>query len=75
MLLIVYLCCLYCCSLDLLSYFTVLAAKAALEVTISVLNKLDTSYDIVIRVLYVVMINVTNDIDVVFLTETIPQLL
>ena len=41
---------------------------AALQVTMSVLNELDTSYNVVIRVLYVVMIDVTDDLDVVFLT-------
>ena len=41
---------------------------AAPQVTMSVLNKLDTSYNVVIRVLYVVMIDVTDDLDVVFLT-------
>ena len=35
----------------------------------SVLNKLDTSYNVVIRVLYFVMIDVIDDLDVVFLRE------
>ena len=52
----------------MLSYLTFLVAVAALQVAMSVLNKLDTSYNVVIRVLYVVMINFTDDLDVVFLT-------
>ena len=48
--------------------FCILSAIAAPQVTMSVLNKLDTSYNVVIRVLYVVMIDVTDDLDVVFLT-------
>ena len=52
----------------LFSCFALLAVIAALQVTMSVLNKLDTSYNVVIRVLYVVMIDVTDDLDVVFLT-------
>ena len=51
------------------SYFAFLAVIAAPQVTMSVLNKLDTSYNVVIRVLYVVMIDVTDDLDVVFLRE------
>ena len=51
--LLVYLCCFYYCSLDyqniLLVYFTFLAAIAALQVTMSVLNKLDTSYNVFMR--------------------------
>ena len=42
---------------------------AAPQVTMSVLNKLDTSYNVVIRVLYFVMIDVIDDLDVVFLRE------
>ena len=51
------------------SYFAFLAAIAAPQVTMSVLNKLDTSYNVVIRVLYFVMIDVIDDLDVVFLRE------
>ena len=51
-----------------MSYFVVLAATAGLQVTMSVCIKLDTSYDVVIRILYVVIINVTDDLDVVFAT-------
>ena len=40
-----------------------------LQVTMSDLNKLDTSCNVVIRVLYFVMIDVTDDLDVVFLRE------
>ena len=48
--------------------FSLLIAIAALQVTMSVLIKLDTSYNVVIWVLYVVIMNVTDDLDVVFLT-------
>ena len=43
------------------SHFAFLAALAALQVTISVSNILDASYNVVNRVVYVVIINVTND--------------
>ena len=58
-----------------MSYFVVLAATAGLQVTMSVYIKLDTSYDVVIRILYVVIINVTDDLDVVFATSKIPLFL
>ena len=51
----------------LFSHFAFLAVIAAPQVTMSVLNKLDTSYNVVIWVLYVVIMNVTDDIDVVVL--------
>ena len=53
----------------MVSYFAFLTVIAAPQVTMSVLNKLDTSYNVVIRVLYFVMIDVTDDLDVVFLRE------
>ena len=67
MLLLVYVCCYYCCSLDykniLLSYSTFLAAIAALKVTASVSSKLHTNYNVVIMFIYVVIRNVTDDLD------------
>ena len=52
----------------LLSYFVFLAAIAALQVTLLANNKLNICYNPVIRVLYVVIINVTGDLDVVVAT-------
>ena len=52
-----------------MSYFTFLAAIAALQVTMSVLNKLDTSYNVVLIV--VVMIDIADDLEVVFITIAI----
>ena len=52
----------------MLSYFTFLATIATLQFTLSVLDKLYTSYNIVIRVMHVVIF---NDLDVVFATEGI----
>ena len=49
----------------MLSHITFLAALADLQVTMSVLNKYDTSSNVVIRVLYVFMINVSHNFDVV----------
>ena len=51
-----------------MSYFAFPGAKVALEVTMSVQNKFDTSYNVVIRVFYVVIINVTVDLYIVFAT-------
>ena len=52
MLLLVYICCYYYCSLDykniLLSYFAFLAAVAALQFTVSVSSKLHTIYKLVV---------------------------
>ena len=56
------------------SYFEFLAVMAALKVTCqSIISYI--SYNVVIRVLYVVIINVTDDLDAVFATLNIPQLL
>ena len=79
MLLKVYDCCYYCCSLYyldiLLLYFLFEAAIAAQQVTMTVCNKLFSSFNVVITVLYVVIINVTNDLDAVFAMQKIPQML
>ena len=55
----------------MLSYFTFLATIATLQFTLSVVDKLYTSYNIVIRVMHVVIF---NDLDVVFATESILKL-
>ena len=70
MLMLVHLCCLYFCILDYYNilYIAFLAAIATLQVTMSVCNELYSSCNIVVTVLYVVIINVTNDLDAIFAT-------
>ena len=68
MLLLVYLCCSFDCQNILLSYLVLLAVIAAKRVTMSISINLDTSFNVVISELYVAMINVTDDLDVVFAT-------
>jgi len=45
-----------------------IAVIAALQVTVSVISKLYTSYNVVIMSVYMVTANVTCDSDVVFIT-------
>ena len=71
MLLLVYICCYYYCSLDykniLLSYFAFLAAVAALQFTVSVSSKLHTIYKLVMFMSVVI----NNHLDDVFATYDI----
>ena len=50
----------------MLSYFASLDAIAAPEVTVSVSGKLHTSYNVLIMFMYVVIGNVTDNLNVVF---------
>ena len=47
------------------SYSAFLAVLVALKVTISVINKMDISYNIVVSVLYVVITSVSDYFDVI----------
>ena len=64
-----YICCYYCCRLDyknfLLSYFASLDAIAASQFTMSVSGKLYRSNNFLILFMYVVIRNVTDDVDIV----------
>ena len=51
-----------------MSYFSFIAAIPPLQVTMLVTYMLYTHYDFVIRVMYVVIFNITDDIGVVFAT-------
>ena len=78
MLLLVYLCCFYYCSLDyqniLLAYFTFLAAIAALQDTMSVRNKLSCLEAIMLSLRYCMLFNqFTNHLDVVLATQNTPE--
>ena len=64
MLLLMYNCCYYCCSLDiLLLHFAFEAAIAALQVILPVRDKSYTNYECCYEFMFILAINVTDDVN------------